>query len=366
MVSGDEARLRQVIGNLVTNALTHTPPDTPVTGCGCAPSGDHAVIEVADTGPGLTPEQAERVFERFYRADEARTRRADGQATGTGLGLAIVAALVAAHQGTVEVARQPGGGCHLPGPAAAAAAGRDGARRVTFRQLPGRFQVDRSARGKGSAMTEFESDPQRRPAPTDAEPSHPTAELPRDERVQSDSPTTPVPVVSTADAPTVAPTAGDAADHRRHPGRPAAGYAALLRARRPAGRRSADRVRAVHRLPAPAATPSAPPYPVSGHPAPGQPGYPQPAAGQLPRRPLVPGPAVRLGRRGPAGHGVRPARSSTPASTPGHARQPPSTPGTAPGPAGAAVGPQVAAARQRPAGRAGSPSSPAPASPCSP
>ncbi|PWR07920.1 peptidase S1, partial [Micromonospora acroterricola] len=52
-------------------------------------------------------------------------------------------------------------------------------------------------------MTEFESDPQRRPAPTDAEPSHPTAELPRDERVQSDSPTTPVPVVSTtADADT--------------------------------------------------------------------------------------------------------------------------------------------------------------------
>ena len=63
---------------------------------------DHAVIEVADAGPGLSPEQADRVFERFYRADAARTRQASG-GSGTGLGLAIVAALVKAHQGTVEV-----------------------------------------------------------------------------------------------------------------------------------------------------------------------------------------------------------------------------------------------------------------------
>ncbi|WP_433387406.1 sensor histidine kinase [Micromonospora sp. KLBMP9576] len=109
VVYGDDARLRQVIGNLMTNALTHTPPDASVTLRLRTEAGHLAVIEVADTGPGLTPEQAERVFERFYRADAARSRRAGGH-TGTGLGLAIVAALVAAHHGTVEAAGTPGGG----------------------------------------------------------------------------------------------------------------------------------------------------------------------------------------------------------------------------------------------------------------
>ncbi|TDC78258.1 HAMP domain-containing histidine kinase [Micromonospora sp. KC606] len=109
VVRGDDARLRQVIGNLMTNALTHTPPEAAVTLGLRTESGNLAVVEVADTGPGLTPEQAERVFERFYRADAARTRRASGM-TSTGLGLAIVAALVAAHHGTVEVTDTPGGG----------------------------------------------------------------------------------------------------------------------------------------------------------------------------------------------------------------------------------------------------------------
>ncbi|SCL39533.1 two-component system, OmpR family, sensor kinase [Micromonospora rhizosphaerae] len=109
VVHGDDARLRQVIGNLMTNALTHTPPDASVTLRLRAEPGNLAVVEVADTGPGLTPEQAERVFERFYRADPARTRRAGG-VISTGLGLAIVAALVTAHHGTVEVAETPGGG----------------------------------------------------------------------------------------------------------------------------------------------------------------------------------------------------------------------------------------------------------------
>ena len=106
---GDDARLRQVIGNLVTNALTHTPPEAEIRVRLRAEPGGFAVVEVADTGPGLSAEQAERVFERFYRADAARTRRAGGN-TGTGLGLAIVAALVAAHHGSVEVAETPGGG----------------------------------------------------------------------------------------------------------------------------------------------------------------------------------------------------------------------------------------------------------------
>jgi two-component system OmpR family sensor kinase len=67
---------------------------------------DQAVIEVIDTGAGLSPEHAQRVFERFYRADPARTRT--GAKTGTGLGLSIVAAIVAAHAGVAEVDSIPG------------------------------------------------------------------------------------------------------------------------------------------------------------------------------------------------------------------------------------------------------------------
>jgi two-component system, OmpR family, sensor kinase len=107
---GDDARLRQVIGNLMTNALVHTPADAAVTLSLYPESGNRAVIEIADTGPGLSPEQREHVFERFYRADEARTRHTDRAATGTGLGLAIVAAIVRAHHGTVEVLSEPGEG----------------------------------------------------------------------------------------------------------------------------------------------------------------------------------------------------------------------------------------------------------------
>lgn len=98
VVVGDEARLRQVLVNLVNNAITHTPTGTPVE-VRVRAERHEAVLEVADKGPGLPKEQAERVFERFYRADPARGR-ANG---GTGLGLAIVAAIVAAHGGRVEV-----------------------------------------------------------------------------------------------------------------------------------------------------------------------------------------------------------------------------------------------------------------------
>ncbi|GAA2346089.1 HAMP domain-containing sensor histidine kinase [Dactylosporangium salmoneum] len=109
-VNGDEARLRQVVGNLMTNALTHTPAGTPVE-MRLRRDGTDALIEVADHGPGLTDEQAARVFERFYRVDKARARRqAGGSHSGSGLGLAIVAALVAVHRGTVSVFVTPGGG----------------------------------------------------------------------------------------------------------------------------------------------------------------------------------------------------------------------------------------------------------------
>jgi two-component system OmpR family sensor kinase len=108
VVLGDEARLRQVVGNLVTNALTHTPPTARVTVTVAEDPGDPDVVlvSVADEGPGMAPEDAQRVFERFYRAESSRAR----ESGGTGLGLAIVAALVEAHGGTVEVRTAPGQG----------------------------------------------------------------------------------------------------------------------------------------------------------------------------------------------------------------------------------------------------------------
>jgi two-component system OmpR family sensor kinase len=99
-----------VIGNLMMNALVHTPPEATVTLRLYAEPDDRAVIEVSDTGPGLTPQQKAHVFERFYRADGARTRNTDRAATGTGLGLAIVAAIVRSHHGTVEVISEQGQG----------------------------------------------------------------------------------------------------------------------------------------------------------------------------------------------------------------------------------------------------------------
>jgi two-component system, OmpR family, sensor kinase len=111
IVIGDEARLRQVLGNLVGNALRHTPAGTAVTvsvGTGVNDRTGAAVVSIAvsDEGPGLSSEDAARVFERFYRAEKSRNR-SDG---GTGLGLAIVTALVSRHGGTVEVDTAPGAG----------------------------------------------------------------------------------------------------------------------------------------------------------------------------------------------------------------------------------------------------------------
>jgi signal transduction histidine kinase len=107
VVLGDEARLRQVVGNLVTNALTHTPTTAKVTVTVAEDADpDVLVIRIADEGPGMAAADAERVFERFYRADTSRTR----EAGGTGLGLAIVASLVAAHGGTVDLRTAPGEG----------------------------------------------------------------------------------------------------------------------------------------------------------------------------------------------------------------------------------------------------------------
>ncbi|MEV4168237.1 HAMP domain-containing sensor histidine kinase [Nonomuraea sp. NPDC049709] len=103
IVTGDETRLGQVLNNLVTNALTHTPAGTPFQ-VRVGIDGDQAVVEVADEGPGFPAEVAERVFERFYRADPARSTG------GSGLGLSIAATLVEAHGGIVLAESEPGKG----------------------------------------------------------------------------------------------------------------------------------------------------------------------------------------------------------------------------------------------------------------
>ncbi|MEQ4519446.1 HAMP domain-containing sensor histidine kinase [Pseudarthrobacter sp. B907] len=112
-VLGDEAKLRQVIGNLVGNALRYTPEGTPIelaVGVRTNPDGARrSVIEVRDHGPGVPDDEAARIFERFYRADTSRTR----ETGGSGLGLAIVAAIVGSHSGTVRVQPTDGGGATL-------------------------------------------------------------------------------------------------------------------------------------------------------------------------------------------------------------------------------------------------------------
>jgi len=104
-VVGDRRRLRQVVDNLLANVRTHTPPGCPARVSVGSENGN-AVLEVADEGPGIDPAAAERVFERFYRADTSRSR----DNGGVGLGLSIVAAITDAHGGRVRVASRDGGG----------------------------------------------------------------------------------------------------------------------------------------------------------------------------------------------------------------------------------------------------------------
>jgi two-component system, OmpR family, sensor kinase len=106
VVTGDENRLRQVVANLIGNAVRHTPAGTPIE-VAVGRQDALAVLEVRDHGPGLAPEHAVKVFERFYRVDASRARSQGG---GSGLGLSIVTAILAAHDGRVGVAPTPGGG----------------------------------------------------------------------------------------------------------------------------------------------------------------------------------------------------------------------------------------------------------------
>jgi two-component system OmpR family sensor kinase len=128
-VLGDPARLHQVLTNLLTNARTHTAPGTTIkvslrTGSTLDPVANgarngnreqatEAIVDVADSGPGISPELLPHIFERFARADTSRSRKAGS----TGLGLAIVSAVVSAHGGRVEVNTRPGRtvfSVHLP------------------------------------------------------------------------------------------------------------------------------------------------------------------------------------------------------------------------------------------------------------
>jgi two-component system OmpR family sensor kinase len=105
LVAGDDTRLRQVVGNLVRNALVHTPASSPVEIAVTTQNGT-AQLSVADHGPGLPAGDRERIFEPFYRADASRSR----DSGGAGLGLSIVSAVVAAHGGKVKVRETKGGG----------------------------------------------------------------------------------------------------------------------------------------------------------------------------------------------------------------------------------------------------------------
>lgn len=113
VVIGDETRLRQALDNLIDNALRHTPPHSQISvrvrPSPAAAAPTEYLLEVADNGPGLSEQAAAHIFERFYRADPARSRTSNGD-RGAGLGLAIVAAIAAAHGGTASVDTAPGQG----------------------------------------------------------------------------------------------------------------------------------------------------------------------------------------------------------------------------------------------------------------
>ena len=105
IVAGDRLRLKQIVDNLLSNVRTHTPAGTGVE-LSLGKSGEEGVLTVTDHGPGIAAEDHDRIFERFWRADPARTRSRGG----SGLGLAIVASLVHAHHGDIALDSEPGQG----------------------------------------------------------------------------------------------------------------------------------------------------------------------------------------------------------------------------------------------------------------
>jgi two-component system OmpR family sensor kinase len=104
--SGDEDRLLQVLRNLLSNALRHTPAGTPVSVAVRSLPDDQVELTVTDHGPGMDPDTASRIFERFYRGDDSRSPSGGG----AGLGLSIVKSIAEAHGGTVRVRTAAGEG----------------------------------------------------------------------------------------------------------------------------------------------------------------------------------------------------------------------------------------------------------------
>ncbi|MFD6053693.1 sensor histidine kinase [Agromyces sp. NPDC060279] len=107
IVLAEENKLRQVITNLMGNAMRFTADDSPIEiRVSLDAAAERAMLEVVDHGEGIPPQIREKIFQRFWRADTSRAR----ETGGTGLGLAIVSSIVAAHNGTVDVVETPGGG----------------------------------------------------------------------------------------------------------------------------------------------------------------------------------------------------------------------------------------------------------------
>ena len=108
VLNADEARLHQVVSNLLANAIRHAPAGTDVT-VTARTNGHGALLEVTDEGPGIPRAEAQRVFERFYRSDQARSS-GDG---GSGLGLAIARWIVELHDGTIRTEERTPNGCRM-------------------------------------------------------------------------------------------------------------------------------------------------------------------------------------------------------------------------------------------------------------
>jgi two-component system OmpR family sensor kinase len=109
MLSGDEPRLRQIVANLLENAQVHTPAGTPIR-VEVGVRDGNAALAVIDSGPGIDPDQAPHIFERFYRGTPPGSGDAAPRTEGSGLGLAIVKTIAEAHGGSATVSSRRGEG----------------------------------------------------------------------------------------------------------------------------------------------------------------------------------------------------------------------------------------------------------------